>query len=113
MTYDQYVDLRSEYRAMMEELKKYNEYRATQPEATSPKQYPQRSNPQPEQSDSQEAQASFESWKPQYSSTERSSGASEPASIKNRRRKSHTDQADLADHVTKAELANVMRELQQ
>ena len=29
MTYDQYVDLRSEYRAMMEELKKYNEYRAT------------------------------------------------------------------------------------
>ena len=57
MTYDQYVDLRSEYRIMMEELKKYNEYRATQPEATAPKQYPQRSNPQPEQSDSQEAQA--------------------------------------------------------
>ena len=52
MTYDQYVDLRSEYRAMMEELKKYNEYRAMQPEATAPKQYPQRSNPQPEQSDS-------------------------------------------------------------
>ena len=113
ITYDQYVDLRSEYRAMMEELNKYNEYRATQPEATAPKQYPQRSNPQPEQSDFQEAQTSSESWKPQYSSTERSSGASEPVSTKNRRRKSHTDQADLADHVTKVELANVMRELQQ
>ena len=44
MTYGQYVDLRSEYRAMMKELKKYNEYRATQLEAIAPKQYPQRSN---------------------------------------------------------------------
>ena len=48
MMYDQYVDLKSEYSAMIEELRKYNEYRAAQPESTVPKHHPQRPNPQPE-----------------------------------------------------------------
>ena len=109
MTYDQYLDLKNDYREMMEELRKYNENGALQQGSTATRQHPQRPNVEPEQFDSQEAQASFESWKPQYSSTERSSGASEPSSTKNRKRKS---QADSDDHATKTELENVMRELQ-
>ena len=91
MTHDQYVDLKNEYRVMREELRRYNEHRASQQKPTAPKQYPLRQNPELEQSDSQKAQASFESWKPQYSSTERSNGASESSSTKSRRRKSQTD----------------------
>ena len=110
MTQDQYLDLKNEYRVMMEELRRYNEHRAPQQGPTSLRQYSLRPNLKPEQFDSQEAQASSKSWKPQYSSTERSSGASEPLSTKSKKRKS---QADQADHATKVELKNVMRELQQ
>ena len=95
---------------MIEELRKYNEHTTLQQGLTVQRRRPQRSNVEPEQSDSQEAQAFSRSWKPQYSSTERSSGAREPLSTKSRRRKS---QADPANHATKAELENVMRELQQ
>ena len=31
MTHDQYLDLKNEYRAMMEKLRKYNEHRAFMP----------------------------------------------------------------------------------
>ena len=52
MTHDQYVDLKNEYRAMMKELRRYNEHRASQQEPTAPKQYRLRPNPEPKQSDS-------------------------------------------------------------
>ena len=107
MTYDQYLDLKNDYRTMMEELRKYNELGASQQGPTATRLPPQR---EPEPSDSNEAQASSGSWKPQYSSTKRSSGASESSSVKSRRRKS---QAYQANHVTKAEMQNVMQELQQ
>ena len=110
MTYDQYLDLKNEYRAMMKELRKYNEHRTSQQGPTALRQHPQRPNLEPEQSDFEKAQASSESWRPQYSSTERSNGASEPSSKKVIGRKFQTDQTD---HATKAELENVMRELQQ
>ena len=108
MTYDQYLDLKNEYRVMMEEMRKYNELRALQQGPTALGQYPQRSNTELEQSYSQEAQASSKSWRPRYSSTERSSEASEPSPTESRRRKSWVDQVD---HATKAELENVMRGL--
>ena len=110
MTNDQYLDLKNEYRVMMEELRRYNEHRAPQQGPIMQRQYSLRSNLEPEQFDSQEAQASSESWKSQYSSTKRSSGASEPSSIRSRRKKSQIDQIN---HVTKAELKNIIRELQQ
>ena len=105
MTYDQYLDLKNDYRVMMEELRKYNEHGASQQGPTATRQFLQRPNAEPEPSDSHEAQASSKSWKPQYSSTERSSGTSGSSSAKSRRRKS---QAYQADHATKAELENVM-----
>ena len=108
MTYDQYLDLKNDYRAMMEELRKYNEHGASQQGPTAIRQCLQRPNAKPEPSDSDEARASSGSWKSQYSSTERSSGASGSSSAKSQRRKS---QAYQADHVTKAELQNVMQEL--
>ena len=58
MMHDQYIDLKNEYCAMREELRKYNEYRASQQEPTALKQYLLRQNSKPEQSDFQEAQAS-------------------------------------------------------
>ena len=95
---------------MMEELRKYNEHGASQQGPTATRQRPPRLNAESEPSDSDEARAASGSWKPQYSSTERSSGASGSSSAKSRRRKS---QAYQADHVTKVELQNVMQELQQ
>ena len=94
----------------MEEMRKYNELRASQQGPIAFGQYLQRPNAKPEQSHSQKAQASSESWRPRYSSTERLSEISEPSPIESRRRKS---QADQVNHATKAELENVMRELQQ
>ena len=85
MTYDQYLDLKNDYCAMMEELRKHSERGASQQGPTATRLPLQRES---ELSDSNEIQASFGSWKPQYSSTERSSGASEPSSAKSRRRKS-------------------------
>ena len=55
MTYDQYLDLKNDYRAIMEELKKYNENGASQQGPTATRQRPQRPNVEPKQSDSQEA----------------------------------------------------------
>ena len=101
MTYDQYLDLKNDYRAMMEELRKYNEHEASQQGPTATRQCPQRPNAELEPFDSDEARASSGSWKPQYSSTERSNEASGSLSAKSRRRKS---QAYQADHVTKTEL---------
>ena len=109
MTYDQYVDLRSEYRAMMEELKKYNEYRATQPRNNHPETIPTKIKPAIGAVRLPRSSSILRILEPQYSSTERSSGASEPVSTKSRRRKSHTDQPNQDNHVIKAELANVMR----
>ena len=105
MTYDQYLDLKNDYRAMMEELRKHSEHGALPQGPTATRLPPQRES---EPSDSNETQASSGSWKPQYSSTERSSGASESSSAKSRRRKS---QAYQPDHPTRAELENVMQEL--
>ena len=82
MTYDQYLDLKNDYRAMIEELRKYNEHAIPQQGPTAQRRYPQRPNAEPEPSDSQEARASFGSWKPQYSSTKRSSKASGSSSAK-------------------------------
>ena len=110
MTYDQYLDLKNDYRAMMEELRKYDENGASQQGPTATRQRPQRPNVKPEQSDSQEVRTSSESWKPQYSSIEKSSGVSGPSSEKSRRKKS---QVYPADHAIRAELENVMLELQQ
>ena len=106
MTYDQYLDLKNDYRTMMEEIRKYNELGASQQGPTATRIPPQR---EPEPSDSDKAQASSGSWKPQYSSAERSSEAS-GSSAKSKRRKSRTYQPD---HPTRAELENVMQELQQ
>ena len=110
MTYEQYLDLKNEYQRMAKQLKRYNEFRASQQGPIASRQYSQRPNLELEQSDSQKVQASSESWKLRYSSTERSSEASEPSSTKRKRRKSHVDQAD---HATKVDLENVIRELQQ
>ena len=104
MTYNQYLDLKNDYRAMMKEFRKYNEHGASQQGPTATRQCPQRLNAEPEPSDSQEAQASSGSWKPQYSSTKRSSEAS-GSSAKSRMRKSRAYQPD---HPTRAELENVM-----
>ena len=41
ITYEQYVELKNEYRAMAEELKRYNELRASQQKLTAPRQCPQ------------------------------------------------------------------------
>ena len=105
MTYDQYLDLKNDYRVMLEELRKYNEHGASQQGPTATRQRPQRPNAEPEPFDSNEAQASSGSCKPQYSSTERSNGASGSSSAKSRRRESQAYQADQA---TRAELENVM-----
>ena len=109
ITYDQYLDLKNDYRAMMEELRKYDENGASQQGPTATRQRPQRPNVKPEQSDSQEVRTSSESWKPQYSSIEKSSGVSGPSSEKSRRKKS---QVYPADHAIRAELENVILELQ-
>ena len=39
MTYEQYLDLKNEYRTMVEELKRYNEFKASQQGLTPSKQY--------------------------------------------------------------------------
>ena len=55
MTYDQYLNLKNDYHAMIEELKKYNEHTTSQQGPTAQKQHPQRPNVEPKQSDSQKA----------------------------------------------------------
>ena len=110
MTYDQYLDLKNDYRAMLEELRKHNEHGASQQGPTATRQRPQMPNAKPEPSDSNEAQASSGSWKPHHSSIERSNGASGSSSAKSRRRESKAYQSD---HAIRAELENVMQELQQ
>ena len=44
MTYEQYLDLKNEYRATPEELRRYNEFKASQQGLTVSRQYPQRPN---------------------------------------------------------------------
>ena len=102
MTYEQYLDLKNEYQRMAKQLKRYNEFRASQQGPIASRQYSQRPNLELEQSDYQKAQASSEFWKLRYSSTERSSEASEPSSTKSRRRKFQVY------HATKADLENVI-----
>ena len=88
MTYEQYVDLKKEYQAMVEELKMYNEFKASQQRLTTSWQCLQRPNLDKEGSDSQETQTSSKSWKSRYSSADKSGEASEPSSTRTRRRKS-------------------------
>ena len=87
MTYEQYFDLKNEYQTMEKELKRYNEFRASQQGPTASRQYSQRPNLNLEQYDSQKTQTSLKSWKLRYFSTERSNEASEPSSTKSRKRR--------------------------
>ena len=59
--YEQYLDLKNEYRTMVEKLRKYNELKISQQGPTASRQYSQKPNLDPEQFDSQKAQTSSES----------------------------------------------------
>ena len=61
MTYEKYFDLKNEYQTMEKELKRYNEFRASQQGLTASEQYLRRPNLELEQFDSQEPLASSES----------------------------------------------------
>ena len=57
MIYEECLNLTNEYKAMVKELRKYNDFRSSQPRLTT-QPYPQRPNLDVDQSGSQETKAS-------------------------------------------------------
>ena len=91
ITYEQYKDLMNQYKAMVEEMRRYNNMRSSQPQLTALEQPPQRPNLNTVQSNSFETEdVSTHLWRYEYSYTDRSDETSEPSSTWSRRKKPKT-----------------------
>ena len=112
ITYEQYLNLINQYKAMSEEIRWYNNMRSSQPWPTAPRQPSQRLNVNLIQSDSLEIEdESTHSWQPtcSYENIDKSDEASEPLSTQFRRKKV---EASEIDQEMKRDLKNIMWELQ-
>ena len=75
------MDLKNQYRAMTEELRRYNDFRSSQSQPTTSEQPFQRLNLDTIQSNFLKIEKSTQSYRLGYSTTGRSDEASEPSSI--------------------------------